>query len=108
MDDPSTLAVAYIFDKPKIHVEYTPMTAKTKRTYNLSEETVARVRQMAGRDGVAPSQDGVVELAVQRLYRDIRDREEAQMWARAAQDEAFRAEMSGIAAVDDDLETWPT
>ena len=83
------------------------MTAKTKRTYNLSEETVSHVRDLAGRDSTAPSQDGVVELAVERLYRDVRDREEADLWSRAREDSAFRAEMVEIAVEYRDPEDWP-
>ena len=88
-------------------VDNTHMTAKTKRTYNLSEETIARVRDLAGRDGAASSQDGVVEMAVERLYRDVRDQEEAGLWARASEDPDFRAEMKAIAVEYGDLETWP-
>jgi hypothetical protein len=83
------------------------MTAKTKRTYNLSEETVARVRELAGQAGAASSQDAVVELAVERLYRQVRDQEEASLWARASEDPEFRAEMKAIAVDYGDLEAWP-
>ena len=66
-----------------------------------------RVRSVAGRDGAASSQDGVVEMAVERLYRDVRDQEEAGLWARASEDPDFRAEMKAIAVEYGDLETWP-
>jgi hypothetical protein len=80
---------------------------KMKRTYNLSVETVAHVRDLAGREGSATSQDGVVELAIERLYRDVRDQEEAALWSRAAEDPEFRAEVKAIAEVYRDRETWP-
>jgi hypothetical protein len=50
------------------------MSARTKRTYNLSSATVRRVREMAERYGVAPTQDAVVELAVDELERRLRRR----------------------------------
>lgn len=83
------------------------MSTKTKRTYNLSTEAVAHVRELAGRAGSATSQDGVVEYAIERLYRDIRDQEEAAVWSRAAEDPEFRAEMRAIATEYGDLDRWP-
>ena len=83
------------------------MGVKTKRTYNLSEETVARVRDLAGHVGAASSQDAVVELAVERLYREVRDQQDASQWARASGDPEFRAEVKAIASEYGDPETWP-
>ena len=83
------------------------MVAKTKRTYNLSADTVHRVRDLAGRVDTAPSQDGVVELAVERLYQDVRDQEEARLWAKASGDPEFRSEMQAIASEYRDKESWP-
>ena len=83
------------------------MSQRVKRTYNLSETTVRRVRELAGEFGVARSQDAVMELAVDRLYSQMRDRQEAAQWAGAAQDPEFRAEMSAVAAEMGDGETWP-
>jgi hypothetical protein len=83
------------------------MPVKVKRTYNLSVEVVTHVRDLAGLMGATMSQDRVVELAVERLYRDIRDREEAAAWAGAAEDPEFRAEMRGIAAAYGDRDSWP-
>jgi hypothetical protein len=85
----------------------TPMNTRTKRTYNLSPSTVARVRELAETYGAAGSQDGVVELAVERLYREIREREEAAAWAAASEDPEFRSEMRDIAAAYGDRESWP-
>ena len=48
--------------------------------------------------GVADSQDAVVELAVERLYRDAIDRAEAELWTAAAADPAFQDEMRAIAS----------
>jgi len=84
------------------------MSTKTKRTYNLSAKAVAHVKELAGRIGSASSQDGVVELAIERLYRDVRDQEEAALWARAATDPEFRAEMQAIAISYGDPESWPS
>jgi hypothetical protein len=83
------------------------MAERIKRTYNLSEVTVRRVRELAGDYGVAKSQDAVMELAVDRLYSQLRDLEEAARWAKAAQDPEFQAEMSALAVDLRDRETWP-
>jgi hypothetical protein len=83
------------------------MVTKTKRTYNLNSTTVDHVRELAERSGVARSQDGVVELAVERFYLEVRAREEASMWEAAANDPSFTAEMKGIAHDFRDGEVWP-
>jgi hypothetical protein len=83
------------------------MAQRIKRTYNLSAATVRRVRELAGDYGVAKSQDAVMELAVDRLYSQLRDLEEDAQWATAAQDPEFRAEMSALAADLRDGETRP-
>jgi hypothetical protein len=86
------------------------MNAKTKRTYNLSVETVAHVRDLASRGGdLRRSQDGIVEMAVEQLYREVRDKEEAALWARASEDSEFQAEMKSLSLAyrDRDLEAWP-
>ena len=83
------------------------MTTRSKRTYNLTPETVRRVRELAAEYGVAESQDGVVELAVERLYREKRDEEEAARWATAATDPVLRTELAAIREVMDDQGSWP-
>ena len=85
------------------------MATRTKRTYNLSADTVRRVREMAERYGVAPSQDAVIELAVDELERRLRDAEEAATWEGAAGDPGFVAETEEIEAAyrTSDRETWP-
>lgn len=88
-------------------VDNAPMSMKTKRTYNLTTDAVAHVRDLAGKLGTPSSQDGVVELAIERLFMEVRDREEAALWARAAQDGEFRAEMSAVALAFEDHEHWP-
>lgn len=82
---------------------------RTKRTYNLPERTVRTVRELATAYGVAETQDGVVELAVDELARRLRDADEADRWAAAAEDPAFRAEALDIDAAyaTADRETWP-
>ena len=83
------------------------MATRVKRTYNLTDRTLARVRELAGKYEAAPTQDSVVELAVDRLYDQLREQEEAASWARAAADPEFRAEIAGISAAFADGETWP-
>ena len=83
------------------------MSERVKRTYNLSEETVRRVRELSGSYGVAKSQDAVVELAVERLYLGLQELQEATRWAEAAQDTEFRAEVSALAAGLDRADSWP-
>jgi hypothetical protein len=83
------------------------MEARTKRTYNLSGEAIARVRELAGRYGAAPSQDGVVELAIDKLYREVIDREETMSWAQAAEDVDFVEEMRDVHAIFEEREGWP-
>jgi len=85
------------------------MVSRVKRTYNLAPRTVHRVREMAERYGVAPSQDAVIELAVDELERRIREQQEADAWAQAAADPEFQSEFGEL---EDsyrvaDRETWP-
>ncbi len=85
------------------------MAARVKRTYNLDPRTVRTVREMAERYGVASSQDGVVELAVDELARRLRDQAEGDAWDEAARDPAFAAETDELEAAyrSADRETWP-
>lgn len=83
------------------------MPTRTKRTYNLSSATVRRVRELADEYGAARTQDGVVELAVERLYVEARARAEEARWSAAADDPELRAEVDAIAADFDDPGTWP-
>lgn len=83
------------------------MADRVKRTYNLSESTLRRVRELAGEYGVARSQDAVVDLAVERLYAEMREADEAAQWTRAAGDSEFRAEMAAIASDLADTDSWP-
>lgn len=83
------------------------MTTRMKRTYNLRPETVEQVRELSARYGSAPSQDGVVELAVERLYREVLEEQEAALWASAADDPGFRDEMRSVER-DTDRGDWPT
>jgi hypothetical protein len=84
------------------------MTTRTKRTYNLDEATIRHVREMSADYGVAESQDAVVELAVERLYGEALDRVERELWAAAALDPKFVAEIREISADLDGDESWPT
>ena len=83
------------------------MPPRTKRTYNLSQETVRRVRELASDYDAAPSQDAVVELAVDRLYRAAREQSEGDRWTAAATDPVFQQEVTEIAAAFDDAGPWP-
>ena len=82
---------------------------RTKRTYNLPERTVVAVKELAATYGVATTQDGVIELAVDELARRLRDDAEAERWEQAAVDPAFRAESADLATSYEaaDGETWP-
>jgi hypothetical protein len=82
------------------------MATRTKRTYNLSETTVHRVRELAGRPSVASTQDGVVEVAVERLYLSVLEEQEAAAWDAAREDLEFQVEMKALAR-DYDSEDWP-
>lgn len=85
------------------------MPTRVKRTYNLPASTVRRVREMAEQYGVAPSQDAVIELAVDELERRLRDAEEAAVWEAAASDPGFASEAGVLEAAyrTADRETWP-
>jgi len=83
------------------------MTRRSKRTYNLSEATVLRVRELSEHFGAAPTQDGVVDLAVERLYLEVSDRAEGDRWAAARSDPEFQAEMQDIDRDLRHLETSP-
>jgi hypothetical protein len=81
------------------------MSPRTKRTYSLRPETVTRVRELAARYG--SSQDAIVDRAVEELDRVRHDEEDAQAWARAAEDPEFAAESREIAARFDEPDRWP-
>jgi hypothetical protein len=87
-----------------------PMTSRpkrTKRTYNLAEATVRRVRELSGLYGAAATQDGVVDLAVERLYLELRERAEAERWAAAAEDPDFQSEIRDVQRELRYAESWP-
>lgn len=81
---------------------------KTKRTYNLSRRTIETVQTLAERR-IAPTQDALVELAVDELARHVREADEADAWAAAAADPEFAAEAAELEAAyrSADAETWP-
>lgn len=81
------------------------MPARTKRTYSLKPETVARVRELAARYGT--SQDALVDTAVDRLAQAARDEDEARTWASAAEDPELQAELREIATALDEPDRWP-
>jgi hypothetical protein len=80
---------------------------KVKRTYNLQPDVVAAVRLLAERR-IAPTQDAVIERAVRDLARRTRDDEHAELWAAAASDAGFKAEVEDLwaAFATDDLNAW--
>jgi predicted kinase len=85
------------------------VTTKVKRTYNLAPATVRQVRELAEDYAVAPSQDAVIELAVDELGRRLRDVREGEAWAAALADPDFTAEGADLERAYDaaDSETWP-
>ncbi len=82
---------------------------RVKRTYKLSTEAVETVRALAERKAVAATQDGVVEIAIHELARRVRDADNAERWADAANDPEFVAEVEGLAGGfgSDDRAAWP-
>jgi hypothetical protein len=80
---------------------------RTKRTYNLAAPTVHRVRELAEVYGASPTQDGVVDLAVERLYLELREQAEGDRWAAAATDSDFQREMREIERDLRYAESWP-
>lgn len=80
---------------------------RTKRTYNLAEATVRRVRELSDLYSAAPTQDGVVDLAVERLYLELRERAEGERWAGAAEDPDFQREMHELQRDLRYAEAWP-
>src|SRR5574338_1670125 len=107
--DSATSAHGVLIDTQDWTYENRHMATRVKRTYNLSPATVRQVREMAEQYRVAPSQDAVVELAVDELERRLRDESEAAAWAGAASDPEFAAEASDLDAAyrTADRETWP-
>jgi len=85
------------------------MPVKQKRTYNLAPRTVRAVRELADEYGAAPTQDAVIELAVDELQRRLRESAEADVWEAAAGDAAFVGEAREFedAFATADRETWP-
>lgn len=80
---------------------------RTKRTYNLAEPTVHRVRELTAIYGASPTQDGVVDLAVERLYLELRAQAEADRWVAAAGDPDFQREVREIERDMRYAESWP-
>ena len=82
---------------------------RVKRTYKLSTEAVATVKRLAEDRTVATTQDGVVELAIQELARRVRDRGDAEQWARAADEPDFVAESEQLdkGLASDEHVAWP-
>jgi hypothetical protein len=85
------------------------MATKQKRTYNLAPRTVRAVRELTDEYHAAPTQDAVIELAVDELQRRLREAAEADVWQTAAGDAAFVGEATELeeAYVSADRETWP-
>lgn len=85
------------------------MATKQKRTYNLAPRTVRVVRELADEYHAAPTQDAVIELAVDELQRRLREAAEADVWEEAAGDGTFATEARELeeAFATADRETWP-
>ena len=71
------------------------MSNKSKRTYNLSAETVALAKRLV-EEHAAPSQDALVEQAIVEFAHRLQDAKEAKQWAQAASDPDFQAESADI------------
>lgn len=84
------------------------MSAKTKRTYNISQDAVATVKRLVEEEHLAPSQDALVEQAINDLARRVRDADDARLWQEAAADSDFQTESRQIDAEfsPDDLHAW--
>jgi hypothetical protein len=82
---------------------------KVKRTYNLSEATVATVRELVENEHVAPSQDALVEMALADFFMALRYREEARRFEEARDDPEIAAEVALLEQEfrGADRETWP-
>ncbi len=82
---------------------------KTKRTYNLSRRTIAAVQKLVVDRRLAPTQDALVELAIDELERRVREADEAEAWTQAAADPEFAAEAHELEALYQaaDRGTWP-
>lgn len=80
---------------------------RTKRTYNLAEPTVRRVRELSELYGAAQTQDGVVDLAVERLYLELREQAEGERWAAVAGDPDFQKELRDVQRSLRYAESWP-
>ena len=65
---------------------------KVKRTHNLSPASVATVKRLVV-EGVAPSQDALVERAIAELDRLVREVNDARLWSQAAHDQEFQDEV---------------
>jgi hypothetical protein len=84
------------------------MGMKTKRTYNISREAVETVKRLVDEQHVAPSQDALVEQAINELARRVQDMADARLWREAAADDEFQAEALQIDAEFslDDFHAW--
>jgi predicted transcriptional regulator len=83
------------------------MSTRIKRTFNLTDDALRQVRELAESGSIARSQDGVVETAIDELYRRHRAAQEAEIWARAAADPEFGNESRDIAIAYRDITDWP-
>jgi hypothetical protein len=82
---------------------------KVKRTYRLRPSTVEAVREMVEGRRVAPTQDAVVEMAIEDLVLALRLADEAEQYAAAASDPTLRMEAKTLDRdfAPLDAETWP-
>jgi len=82
---------------------------KVKRTYNLSEATVAAVRELVEKEHVASSQDALVEMALADFFMALRYREEARRFEEARHDPEIASELALLEQEfrSADREIWP-
>lgn len=82
---------------------------KLKRTYNLSPDTVAAVRELVEERHIASSQDALVEMALTDFFLSLQHADEARRFASAAADPDLARERSLLDREfrTADRETWP-
>jgi len=67
----------------------TTKTSRLKRTFNLRRGTAVTIKRLVEVDHVAPSQDALIERAIQGLARRIRDDLYARQCAEAGVDPEY-------------------
>ena len=82
---------------------------RIKRTYNLRADTVAAVRELVEERRLAPSQDALVEMALEDFFMAVRHADEARQFAEAVRDPEIAREITALEREFQtaDREIWP-